>query len=160
MLRSLFSSREHAAERRVHIYFSGTRFIVAAMHRNDAGIYYEQPGAAVVDVVRPVDLGVAFRSAFDAFSQRNRDLPAVGKSDWPAFVASGLPSVKAFEREYTAIQCQGLNASNAVVRASRAYPADPEMELSIAFNPLLGAEAIGGMLLRLARAASEAEVGP
>ena len=152
MLRSLFPSRERPVERVVQIYFSGARFIVAAMHQNNAGICYEQPDPVVVEVRQPADLGAAFRAAFDAFSRKDRDLSTMRKSDWPAFAASGLRSMKAFEREYTAIQCHGLNPSNAVVRACRVYPADPEMELSIGFNPMLDAEVVGGKLLRLARA--------
>ena len=151
MLRSFFGPREKPVERVVQIYFSGTRFIVAAMHRSNAGIHYEQADPVVVEVRQPADLGAAFRTAFDAFSLRDRDLSTSKKSDWPAYIASGLSSMKAFEREYTTILCEGLNASNAVVRASRVYPRDPEMALSISFNPLLDAGEIGAMLLRLAR---------
>jgi hypothetical protein len=151
MLRSFFGPREKPVERVVQIYFSGTRFIVAAMHRNNAGIHYEQADPVVIDVRQSADVGVAFRTAFDAFSVRDRDLSAAKKSDWPAYIASGMQSMKAFEREYTSILCEGLNASNSVVRASRVYPRDPEMALSIAFNPLLDADVIGAMLLRLAR---------
>jgi len=158
MLRSLFPSRERPVERVVHIYFSGTRFIVAAMHQNSAGICYEQSDPVVVEVRQPADLGVAFRAAFAAFSRKDRDLSTMKQSDWPSFLASGLRAVKAFEHEYTAIQCHGLNPSNAVVRACRVYPPDPVMELSIAFNPMLDAEAVGGMLLRLAHAGNGSEV--
>ena len=158
MLRSLFPSRERPVERVVQIYFSGTRFIVAAMHQNNAGIYYEQPDPVVVEVRQPADLGVAFRAAFDAFSRKDRDLSTMKKSDWPAFRASGLKSMKAFERDYTAIQCHGLNPSNAVVRACRVYPPDPAMELSIAFNPMLEAKVVGEMLLRLAHVGNGSEV--
>lgn len=157
MLRSLFGPRERPVERVVQIYFSGTRFIVAAMHQNNAGIYYEQPDPIVVELRQPADLGGAFHAAFDAFSRKDRDLSAVKKSDWPAFLASGLRSMKAFEREYTAIQCHGLNPSNAVVRACRVYPRDPAMELSIGFNPMLEAEVVGGILLRLAQAGNGSE---
>lgn len=59
VLRSLFAFREPPVERVVQIYFAGTRFIVAATHRNKAGVYYEQPGPAVIDVRQPADLGIA-----------------------------------------------------------------------------------------------------
>ena len=81
------------------------------------------------------------------------------KSDWPAYIASGMPSMKVFEREYTAIRCTGLNPSNAVVRASRPSPTDPGMELSITFNPLSHPEEIGAVLLRLARAGAQGAGG-
>ena len=61
-----------------------------------------------------------------------------------------------FERRYTAICCAGLNPSNAVVRASRLYPADPEL-LSTTFDPLSPPEEIGTVLLRLARAGVQGE---
>jgi hypothetical protein len=151
VLRSLLSSRQKSVPRMVRVCCSGTRCIVAAMHRNSDGIHYEQADPVLVDVQQPADLGAAFRTAFDAFSLRDWDRPAAKKSDWPAYLASGLPSMKAFEREYAAILCEGLDASNAVVRASRVYPGDRELELSISFNPLLDAGEIGEILLRLAR---------
>lgn len=150
MLRSLFPARQKQVERLVQIYCSGSRFIVAAMHQVPGGMYYEQAAPAVIEVREPADLGVAFRTAFDAFSVRDRDMSSMKKSDWPAYIASGLRSMKAFEREYIAIQCLGLNPSNAVVRACRLHPADPAMELSITFNPLSDADEIGVALLRLA----------
>jgi hypothetical protein len=156
MLRFLFGSRERPVERVVRIFFSRTRAIVVAMHRNHAGIHYEQSDPMIVDVRQPAELGVAFRAAFDAFSLRDQDLSGMKKSDWPAFKASGVASLKAFEREYTAVLCEGLNPSNATVRASRLYPADRELELSVTFNPLLDAEVVGATLLRLARAGDEA----
>jgi hypothetical protein len=122
------------------------------MHQVPGGIYYEQPGPVVVDVLQPADLGAAFRTAFDAFSLRGVDMATRKKSDWPAYIASGLRSMASFEREYTPICCASLNPSNAVVRASRLHPADPGMELSVSFNPLSHPEEIGSALLRLARA--------
>ena len=152
MFQSFLRLRDPPVERMVQIYHSGTRFIVAAMHQVPGGMYYEQPGPVVFEVQQPADLGVAFRTAFDAFSLRDVDMSSMKKSDWPAYIASGLRSMKMFEREYTAICCAGLNPSNAIVRASRLYLADPEMELSITFNPLSHPEEIGTLLLRLARA--------
>jgi hypothetical protein len=149
--------RRHAppVERMVRIYSSGKRFIVAAMHQIPGGMYYEQPGPVVLDVWQPADLGIAFKAAFDAFSLRYTDMSNMKKSDWPAYSASGLRSMKLFECEYTAICCAGLNPSNAVVRASRQYSTDREMELSITFNPLSQPEEIGTILLRLASASAQ-----
>lgn len=151
MLKAILNFRTAPIERLVQLYFHGDRFIVAATHRTRAGVYYEQAAPAVLDVARPADLGTAFRAAFDACSVRDTDLSTWKKSTWPACLASGLRSVQAFEREYTAIRCAGLNPSNAVVRASAVDPADPELELSIAFNPYLAPEVVGGKLLQLAR---------
>jgi hypothetical protein len=149
MLASLFNRRASVA-RLVQLYGAGTRWIVAPMHVNDAGIHYEQAEPMVVEVGEPAELGAAFRSAFDAYSVRGDGPVATKKSEWPAYRASGLPSIRAFERNYTAIRCEGLNPSNAIVRATRVYPGDPELELSISFNPLLHVREIGERLLRLA----------
>ena len=153
MLRNVLRFRDPPFERVVQLYCRGPRFIVAATHFTRDGIHVEQPAPVVLEVARPVELGMAFRTAFDACSRREVDLSAWKKSDWPAFRASGLRSIKAFEREYTAMQCVGLNPSNAVVRASAQCPDDPELELSIAFNPLLDPGQVGERLLRLARRA-------
>lgn len=152
MILSLLQPRARPFERLVQIFFSGTRFIVASTHRNQAGVYYEQAAPVVLDDVQPAVLGAAFRKAFLECSFQARDLSTWKKSDWPSYRASGLTSIKAFEREYTAIQCCGLNPANVTVRASRLYPGDPEMELSISFNPMLDPDKVGGMLLRLAKA--------
>ena len=122
------------------------------MHQVPGGVYFEQRGPVVVEVQQPADLGAAFRRAFDVFSVRDMDMSSVKKSEWPAYIASGMRSMKMFEREYTTICCAGLNPSNAVVRASRMYPANPELELSTTFNPLSPPAEIGAVLLRLARA--------
>ena len=79
MLRSILR-RDAPLERLVQLYCSGTRFIVAATHRNGAGIYYEQPSPAVIDDAQPADLGAAFQSAFDACSVRERDFSGWKKS--------------------------------------------------------------------------------
>lgn len=147
--------RAPPVERMVRVYLSGSRCIVAAMHQVPGGMYYEQADPVVVEVRQPADLGAAFRTAFDAFSVRDRDMTRMKKSDWPAYIASGVRSMKMFEREYTAICCMGLNPSNAVVRASRSYPPDPALELSVAFNPLSPPGEIGTALLRLAQARVE-----
>lgn len=154
MLASFLRRRAPSVERMVRIYYSSTRFIVAAMHQIPGGMYYEQPDPLVVEVRQPADLGVAFRAAFDAFSLQHMDMSNMRKSDWPAFVASGMRSMKLFERDYTPMCCAGLNPSNAVVRACRQYPSDPEMELSITFSPLSQPEEIGSHLLRLASASA------
>ena len=137
----------------VRIHHSGASFIVAAMHQVPGGIYYEQRTPVVVEVQQPATLGAAFQTAFDAFSVvRDTDMSSMKKTDWPAYVASGMRSTTMFERAYTPICCAALNASNAVVRASCVYPANPELELSTTFNPLSSPEEIGTALLRLARA--------
>ena len=154
MVFSLLKFRKPDVPRLVRVYFSEVRLIVAPMHQASTGVYYEQLEPIVIEVpVGPAEVGAAFREAFDRFSVSNHNVPGTKKSDWPAFQASGVRSMKAFERQYLPVLCEGLNRSNAVVRASVAHPTEAGMEVSACFNPLLAEEEIGTLLLRVASAA-------
>ena len=153
-MRSLFTRPRPAAIRGVHLYLSTATVIVAPIHQNLDGIYYEQPSPLVIaEPVSPAQLGAAFRGGFDSFSVQDKDLATAKRSDWPAFRASGVGTLKEFERLFRPMRCYGLDASNAVVRASMAHPSQDDIELSVSFNPLLAPEEVGGLLLRLACAA-------
>jgi hypothetical protein len=143
--------------RAVHLYaaVARDRVIVAAMHQNRAGIYYEQANVVLIDPwPDDAQLGNAFRDAFDAFVPRDADLRHTSLSDWPAYRASRLRSVREFERLFRAVHCYALNHSNAIVRASTPHPTCEGIELSVSFNPLLPAASVGGQLLRLIDAAT------
>lgn len=153
MLLSLFSRTRARAVRGVQLYFGPGSVVVAAMHQNLAGIYYEQADALVLGgAPAPAELGAAFRAAFDRFSVRDADLGDAKKSDWPAYRASGARSLKEFERAFRPVACYGLNPSNAVVRAATPHRALAGVELSVAFNPLGPAQDIGRSLWRLVEA--------
>lgn len=157
MLRSLFSGPARYAIRGVHLYFSKDSVIVAATHQNRDGVYYEQPVPLVLPGHPvPAQLGAAFQGAFQSFSVQDKDLGTVKRSEAPAYRASGARSLRDFEGRFRPMQCYGLHASNAVVRASMAHPVEEDIELSISFNPQLAPEEIGDKLLRLARAANAA----
>lgn len=155
--RSLFSRPDRSAVRGVQLYFSPGSVIVAAIHQNQQGIYYEQPEPLVLPgSPTAAQLGAAFRRGFDAFSVHDKDLSGMKRSDWPAFGASGLRSLKEFQGLFRPMHCYGLNPSNAVVHASMAHPAEDDIELSVSFKPLLAPEEVGGMLLHLVRVADAA----
>ena len=154
MVLSLLKFRKPDVPRVVRIYFSETRLIVAPMHQASTGVYYEQQAPILLAApVIPAGLGAAFREAFDRFSVTNDNVPGTKKSDWPAFQASGLRSMKAFEQTYLPMLCAGLNSSNAVVRASVGHPTEAGMEISSCFNPFIAQEDVGTLLFRVAGAA-------
>jgi hypothetical protein len=155
MIRSLFSRPSQAPVRGVHLYLSADHFIVAALHQNSDGIYFEQPGSLLTTgQPTPAELGAAFQRALGSFSLQDKDLRDAKRGDWPAFRASGLRSVKEFESAFRPMQCYSLDASNAVVRAVMQHPAYEGVELSVSLNPRLLPEAVGEKLLQLARAAN------
>ena len=135
-----------------HLYVSNERdkLIVASVHQNSDGIYFEQSGARLFDYwPNDEQLGQAFKDAFEAFAPKDADLRNHKKTDWPAYKASRLRSARAFESEYQLVSCYSLNESNAIVRASMVHPAVPEVELSTSFNPKLPASRIGTLLAKL-----------
>lgn len=157
MVRSLFARPEEPSIRGVHLYFSAETVIVAALHQNLDGIYFEQPTPTVLPAqATSKELGLAFRRAFEGFSVRSRDLRDAKAADWPAFRASGARSVKEFRSAFMPVQCLGLHPSNAVVRATTRHPTHEDIELSVSFNPRLEPEAVGEKLLQLVRAAGAA----
>lgn len=154
MLSIFKSATDKETVRSVHVYFSSDAFIVAATHKNHDGVYFEQPDAKFFrGIPSEYELGQSFRTAFDQFSIRSKDLRSNKKTDWPAYKASGLGSVKQFEESFRFVYCSSLNSSNSLMRASTAHASDPLIELSISFNPLLQAEVVGSHLLRLVQTA-------
>lgn len=98
MLATLFGSKKNPAAKGVHMYFSQTGIVVAALHQNFSGILFEQKGAQHIEGhPEAVQLGDAFRKAFNLFSAKDQDLSDATKAEWPAFLASKLSSVKRFE---------------------------------------------------------------
>uniref|UniRef100_UPI001E3FD2CA hypothetical protein n=1 Tax=Pelomonas sp. KK5 TaxID=1855730 RepID=UPI001E3FD2CA len=144
-----------SAARAVHVYVSEAAMIVAATHRNPAGVYFEQANATFIAGTPSAEvLGREFQAAFQRFSMMEANLRSLKKEDWPAFQASGSRSVTQFESAFRVVSCCSVNASNTVVRASTPHGQNPEIELSVSFNPLLPAEAIGARLLGLVKAAN------
>jgi hypothetical protein len=128
--------------------------IVAPTHRNGAGVYFEQDAVDVIEGwPAPGEFGVAFQKAFEQFSFNDKDAHEQRQSDWLSYKASGLRTISRFRQEYVHINCMGLNPSNAVVRASARHPVNPNVELSVLFNPRSHATTIGALLVELARLA-------
>ena len=155
MFQSLLSRSKNSAIRRGKLYVGAQCTIVAVMHQNLAGIYYEQSAPRVTQGQPEAEsTGRAFREAFDRFSSKDANLAEFKRSDWPVFKASGLRAVKEFERLFRVVNCVGINASNSMVRASVAHPMHPGIEMSVSFNPLLVHEVIGTGLMQLIKVAN------
>lgn len=135
------------AARSVNLYFSDSAVVVAATHQSTDGIYFEQVEAKLLEGPQSDQaLGEAFKMAFEAFTVVVADLRGFKKSEWPAFQASKLRSIKQFETAFRPVACHGVNAANLIVRASTPHAQDPEIELSTSFNPSLPAEELGEKL--------------
>lgn len=120
------------------------------MHKNFAGIYYEQT-ASIATAGWPSEeyLGREFQTAFNRFSIADRDLRTAKAKEWPAYLASGLPTIKSFEHAYTRLEIFSLNDANILVRASVSHPLQTNIELSVTFNPLMSHSQVGRQLMDL-----------
>ena len=82
--------------------------IVAAMHFNSAGIYYEQDDPSVIESWRDgLALAGSLRSSLARLSLREENLR--DKTDWSSYRASRCRSVREFESLYLCIQVMALN---------------------------------------------------
>jgi len=135
-----------------HLYVAdGERAaIVVPMHKNFAGIYYEQESPAVVKNWRdPHALGEVVRDALARFSVVDRDLSDGKKSDWPAFKVSGAKTIKAFEKDYLRIEIAGLNETGTYCDATVQPPGERDIRLQISYAAWKPESEIGGLILRL-----------
>lgn len=60
--------------------------ILAALHQNDAGIYYEQEDPIVLENWQdPQVFGSALRTCFGKFTVRDRNLRDIELTDWSSY---------------------------------------------------------------------------
>ena len=138
----------------IHVSRKLDRVIVAPTCRNKAGVYCEQDAVEVIAAwPAPDEFGAAFQRAFERFSTDDKGIREHKRSDWPSYKASGLRTISRFEQEFVYINCTGLNPSNAIVRASARHPINPNVELSVLFNPRSDESTIGKLLTELAHLA-------
>jgi hypothetical protein len=123
--------------------------IVAAMHHNADGIYYEQDDAIVVPNWRKsLQLGAALRSAMERFSFRDRNLRDSKRSEWPAFRAAACRTIREFEASYLHISVRPANEAEVTYIFEARPIGEDDISLSVSSNPRLDAE-ISRLLLRL-----------
>ena len=135
------------------VYVGPKSVIVAARHATPEGILYEQDSPMVLAPASPQSVGAAIKKAFHVFSMRPKNLRDSKPSDWPAFKASGLKSVKHFEADFRLLSVSYLNPSGAVARADFPIPGDEEFVVSTSFNPRLPDEEVGARVLALVQRA-------
>jgi hypothetical protein len=70
-------------------------------------------------------------------------------TDWPAFKASRLPSVKQFEASYLRIHVMAVNEAALIFEATAFPPEESEIALRVTFTKGNSNEEVGALLLRL-----------
>jgi hypothetical protein len=87
----------------------GQPFIIAPLHFNSAGIYYEQDLPLKVPRETAGALALQLRHALELFSLKEANLRQHKLTDWPSFRASGSKSVRSFREDYLRIDVRSVN---------------------------------------------------
>jgi hypothetical protein len=124
--------------------------IAAAIYDNHESACYEQEDAVVVEQWRSCEvLGTAAREVLARFCRKDRNLYGSKLTDWPAFKASRLPSVKQFEASYLRIHVMAVNEAALIFEATAFPPEESEIALRVTFTKGNSNEEVGALLLRL-----------
>jgi hypothetical protein len=151
-------SKDALMLRRAHVYLGTTvkEAIVAALHYNSAGIFFEQDEPVVVaDWRRSPGLAIALRSALDRFAPQERNLRDYKRTEWPSYRASNSRSVREFEATHICINVQASNKAEFFYDADVYPPGEEDISLHVMLNRHGSDEEIDRKLLKLFNACVE-----
>jgi hypothetical protein len=134
--------------RSAHAYIprSNSDYVLAAVAVNDDGIRYEQDIAVrIPQASPPAELGQQVLDFVSQFASKHRNLRNYKKSEWPAFRASGLRTIRAFETDYDCVVVEQDPARLTMTRFGTGHSATDTVHLSSAPT----AEEIGRGLVQL-----------
>lgn len=132
-----------------HAYLShsGRGTVLAATAVNNAGIRYEPDYALLLSSsLSPKSVGQAVIDVLGRFCRKDRNLRGFTKSEWPAFRASGMKSVRAFEQDYSFVAVEHDERRLTLTRFEGNHAAADTVHLPADST----AEAIGSGLMQLA----------
>jgi hypothetical protein len=135
--------------RSVNVYLAreGEAAIVARTDDWD-GAWIERPGGAErLTAPSLSELGDAVKRAFAEFGHREGpiDLRGHKPTDWPAFQASGLKTLKAFERGFVTYSVKGVNPAN-IDMAVESPPLSNDIALKARISAFAKDEEVGRWL--------------
>ncbi len=99
----------------VYISRKSGKVLVASLF-NHAGLWTESPTPVLESSGEPEVMGAQIKEQLAAceyqpeFNHRDRK-----KSEWPAFIAAGLRSMSAFEKEFATYSVRGANEANIIL---------------------------------------------
>lgn len=143
-----------------HVYLShsGQGVVLAATAVNGAGIRYEPDYAILLPPSStPAMLGQTIIDVLGQFCRKDRNLRNYKKSDWPAFRASGLKTIRAFEQDYSFVVVEHDERRLTLTRFEQNHAAADTVHLAATCS----AETVGSGLMQLAeRAGFKTSVKP
>jgi hypothetical protein len=119
---------------RVFIGRVGSPVIVVGMHMDEHDVWYEDDNPTTLN--KPFtaeDIGTAVAEAMRKTDRKARNTSDSKLTDWPAFKASGLRTVRRFEESFVEISVEGANAANmgAIITGSPEKDANLQVTSSI-----------------------------
>lgn len=121
-------------------------FIFATTAVNDAGIRYEPGPTTVVPLsASAAEIGSAAIETLAQHSRTDRNLRDLKKTEWPAYLASGLKAVKHFERGFAFV---AIEENQLGIKMTR-FENNGAMEDNVNVPSPPYGEAVGSALLRL-----------
>ncbi|GAA4301946.1 hypothetical protein [Nibribacter koreensis] len=132
--------------KKIAVYLSTEykKILVAPFFVDESWLYYEQEEVEVLNFDVPDELiGESIKRNLQKFAEKNQDLTKRNLTDWPAFKASKLKTVKEFEKKYSRISISGLNEANISLSMDAETKSEHEINLrttlsAYADNKLLG----------------------
>jgi hypothetical protein len=147
-----YSLARFVMTRQAHIYLpeDDRPAIVAPMHYNAAGIYYEQADPIVVASWRDAAaIAGALRSALQQFVFRDLNLRDHKKTDWPSYRASGCRSVREFEKLFLRMAVSAINEAELFYDVKAQPRGEAEITLHVTLNRYSHDDEFAQPLLRL-----------
>jgi hypothetical protein len=88
---------------RLHFLPASKKIVLAPMYRNFESIDYEQEKAEIMTFDGPISFEELGRHAFETLldcERKDRNLRNYKMSEWPAYRASGMRSIRQFEKSF------------------------------------------------------------
>ncbi len=135
------------------------KILIAPFFIDESWLYYEQEEIEVLNFDTPDEqLGRSIKRNLDKFAKRNQDLKKRNLTDWPAYKASKLKTVKEFEKKYSRISISGLNEANIIIAMDAETKSEHEIDLRTTLSAYSDNKLIGTRLRKLHQAQIEKKI--
>lgn len=134
----------------VYLCVEKKSILVTPFFINDSWVYHEQEEIETLDYdISDENFGEAIKRNLDKFRVKEDDLTKRKLTDWPSYKASGLKTVKEFEKKYLRISISGANEANLILDLDADMKSKYEINLRTTISAYAKCEEIGFRLRKL-----------
>ena len=149
---NVFKKEQEKFPKMVVLYVSAERntILIAPQYVDESWLRYEQEEIDILDFNCTDDvLGAAIKRNFNKFAQKNMENKKRTSKDWPAYQATKLKSMKAFEETYFRISITGANEANIIMIFEADMKSKHEINLTSAISAFAENEELGRLTKKL-----------